>query len=85
MRERKAMSELGYEVNRDIDDQYQAYHGAPVHDTIMTLIVSCLMVMAIMMALAVIAYWAWGRMFREKKLKSYTGGGQEMVYLRDQQ
>jgi hypothetical protein len=77
------MNRLGYEVDRDIEDQYQTYHGAPVHDTIMSLFISCLMAIALMMALTVIGYWAWGQIFREKRIKSYTGGGKEMVYLRD--
>ena len=83
MRERKAMSELSYSVNRDIDDEYQSYHGAPVHDTIMSLFISCLMAVAFMMGVVVCGYWCWRKVFREKKLKSYTGGDKEMVYLRD--
>ena len=60
------MSRLGYEVDRDIDDQYQQYHGAPVQDTIMSLFVSSLMAIALMMLVIVIGYWAWGRIFRDK-------------------
>ena len=83
MRERKAMTALGYESNREIDDEYQEYHGAPVHDTIMALFISCLMAVAFIMGLMVCGYWCLGTNFKGKKLSSYTGGGQEMVYLRD--
>lgn len=77
------MSRLGYEVDRDIDDQYQQYHGAPVHDTIMSLFISSLMAIALMMVVIVCGYWAWKQFFRDRQIKSYTGGGKEMVYLRD--
>lgn len=79
------MSRLGYQVDRDIDDQYQQYHGAPVQDTIMSFFVSALMAIALMMAVLVCGFWAWGKVFRDKKPTSYTGGDKEMVYLRDQQ
>lgn len=83
MRERKAMSELGYETDREVDNQYQAYHGAPVHDTIMDLFISALMAVAFLMCLTVCGYWTWTLVFREKRLTSYTGGDKEMIYLRD--
>ena len=79
------MSELGYEVDRDIDNQYQAYHGEPVHDTLMQLFLSALMVIAILMCLTVAGYWSWKLFFRNREIKSYTGRDREMVYLRDKQ
>ena len=79
------MSKLGYEVDRDIEDQYAQYHGAPVQDEIMSFFVSALMAIALMMVVLVCGFWIWSIVFKDKKPKSYTGGDKEMVYLRDQQ
>jgi hypothetical protein len=68
------MNKMGYEVNRDIDNQYQQYHGEPVQDTLMEMFIMSLVVLAFIMALVVIGYWSWKLFFREKKIKSYTGG-----------
>jgi hypothetical protein len=49
----------------------------------MSFFVSALMAIALMMGVLVCGFWAWGRVFRDKKPTSYTGGDKEMVYLRD--
>jgi hypothetical protein len=83
IKDREALTNLGYKIDSR-EDQYQAYNGEPVQDTILALVISALMAIAFILGLIVCAFGMWKMMYKEKTIKPYTNK-QGMVYLRDQQ
>jgi len=66
MKDRQAMNELGYTLDKPMDNQYQVNRGEPVQDTILSLVVGGLMAIAFILGLIVCVAGLWRMIFGKK-------------------